>query len=71
MEGGTSSISIGIAATGCHDLELLLGWLVLAWTPVLVRDYCRLSSFFMHCIVSATSSGFADHSKCIGSEEFH
>lgn len=71
MEGRTRSISIGIAATGCHDLELLLGWLVLAWTPVLVRDYCRLSSFFMHHIVSAASSGFADHSKCIGSAEFH
>jgi len=71
MEGGTGSISIGSAVTGCRDLELLLGWLVLAWTPVLVRDYCRISLFFMHRIVSAALSGFADHSKCIGSEEFH
>jgi len=71
MEGGTGSISIVSVVTGCHSLELLLGWLMLAWTPVLVQDYCRPSLFFMHRIVSAASSGFADHSKCIGSEEVH
>lgn len=71
MEGGGRSISIGSVVTGCHSLELLLGWLVLAWTPVLAQYYCRPSLISIHRLVSAVLSGFADQCKCIGSEEFH
>ena len=71
MEGGSHSISIGNVVFRCHSLELLLGWLVLAWTPVLAQDYCCPSLISIYHIVSAVISGFAKHCMCIESEEFH
>ena len=71
MEGGNRSISIGNVVFRCHSLELLLRWLMLAWTRVLAQDYCCPLLISIYHIVSAILLGFAEHSMCIGSEEFH
>ena len=71
MEGGSRSISIDNVVSRCHSMELLLGWMVLAWTPILAQDYYYPSSISIYHIVSAVLSGFAEHCMCIGSEEFH
>ena len=53
MEGRSRSISIGNVMSGCHSLEILLGWMVLAWTRVLAQDYCCPSLISIYHIVSA------------------
>ena len=68
MEGGSHSISISNVVFRCHSLELLLGWSVLAWTPVLVQDYCCPSLISIYHIVSTVLSGFVEHCMCIGNE---
>ena len=68
MEGGSHSISIGNVVSGCHSLELLLGWLVLAWTLVLAQDYCCPLLISIYHIVSVFLLGFVEHCMCIGSE---
>ena len=68
MEGGSRSISISNVVSGCHRLELLLGWMVLAWTPIIAQDYYYPSLISIFHVVSTVLSGFDEHRMCIGSK---